>query len=55
MAERKQVPIGLRLPIDLAHWLKSQAETNRRSVANQAAFLIDQARKEQEAHAKTTA
>lgn len=52
--DRKQVPIGLRLSRDLADWLKRQAESNHRSVANQTAWLIEQARKQQEAHERAT-
>lgn len=46
--ERKQIPIGLRVAPDLAEWLKKQAEENQRSVSNQAAWALQQYRKQQE-------
>lgn len=46
---RNQVPIGLRVPPELAAWLKQQAEANQRSVANQTAWVLQQYRKQQEA------
>lgn len=52
---KKPVPIGLRVPPDLAEWLKAQAKENQRSVSNQAAWALLQYRNQQEAqHATST-
>lgn len=48
MTEPKHVAIGLRVPNELAQWLKRQALANQRSVSNQAAWLLDQTRRQQE-------
>lgn len=48
-AKAKNVQVGLRVPADLAKWLKDQAEENRRSVSSQAAWAIQQFRKQREA------
>lgn len=47
MSNRNQVAIGLRVPPDLAKWLKEQAAANQRSVSNQAAWVIHQFREQQ--------
>jgi predicted transcriptional regulator len=54
MATTKSVPIGVRVPAELATWLREQAEANRRSVSNQAVWALDQFRKQQEAPANAT-
>lgn len=48
VTEAKPVPIGTRVPPDLAEWLKTQAERNQRSVSNQVVWLLQQCRKQQE-------
>jgi hypothetical protein len=48
MANRNQVALGLRVPKDIAEWLKEQAHENRRSVSNQAAWVIEQFRRQQQ-------
>lgn len=52
-AERKTIPIGLRVPREMADWLKREADENRRSVSSQVTYLLDQ--KMKEAHLKTPA
>lgn len=53
--KEKPVPIGMRVNPDLAEWLKRQAGMNQRSVSNQAAWALEQFRKQQEAqHATKT-
>jgi hypothetical protein len=54
MANRNQVAVGLRIPKEIAEWLKREAAESQRSVSNQAAWIIGQHRKQQEAtNAKT--
>jgi len=48
-AKEKSIPVGIRVPAELAKWLREQAEENRRSVAGQAAWAIQQFRKQQDA------
>lgn len=45
--KEKLVPLGLRVPPDLAQWLREQAEVNRRSVAGQATWAMEQVMKQQ--------
>lgn len=45
----RAVPVGLRVPPDLALWLKEEAAKNQRSVANQTAWVLQQYRQQQEA------
>lgn len=47
MAAEKTVPIGVRVPVELADWLKKQAQTNKRSLSNQAVWAMDQFREQQ--------
>ena len=49
MITPKTVPIGVRVPADLATWLKTQAAANKRSVSNQAVWAMDQYRTQAEA------
>lgn len=51
---RSQVAIGLRVPPELAQWLKAEAQRNQRSLANQTAWALQQFRQQQESHAKTS-
>lgn len=46
------VNVAVRLPVELAQWVKQQAQENRRSVNAQVAILIEQASKQ---HAATAA
>jgi predicted DNA-binding protein len=53
--ERKQVQIGLRVTVEMAEWLKQQADAAQRPVSNYVAWALDQYRKQLEAaSAKTT-
>jgi hypothetical protein len=49
MATEKTVPIGVRVPAELADWLKKQAQTNKRSLSNQAVWALDQFRAQHQA------
>ncbi|MDB5956748.1 hypothetical protein [Ramlibacter sp.] len=44
----RAVPVGLRIPPELAAWLKDEAAKNHRSVANQTAWVLQQYRQQQE-------
>lgn len=48
---QKQIPIGLRLPPELASWIRSQAQQNQRSVSNQVAWVLQQFRRLQDREA----
>lgn len=50
---RSQVAIGLRVPPELAEWLKMEASRNQRSVANQTAWALQQYRQRQQASETT--
>lgn len=39
--------LGVRVPAELAAWLKQQAMANKRSVSNQVAWVLDQYHKAQ--------
>jgi hypothetical protein len=47
MPSIRLIPIGLRLPPELAAWLKEEAARNQRSVANQTAWALQQYRTQQ--------
>lgn len=47
MKANKPVPMGIRVPPEMAEWLKEQAEKNRRSVSGQAVWAISQYRAQQ--------
>ena len=47
MKSSKAVPMGIRVPPEIAAWLKEQAEQNRRSVSGQAVWAISQYRAQQ--------
>lgn len=48
MKSDKPVPMGIRVPPEMAVWLKEQAEQNRRSVSGQAVWALCQYRAQQE-------
>lgn len=48
MTTPKTVPIGVRVPVELAAWLKTQAAVNKRSVSNQAVWALSQYRAQQQ-------
>ena len=48
MTTQKTVPIGVRVPAELAAWLKTQAAANKRSVSNQAVWALSQYRAQQQ-------
>lgn len=55
MKDAGKVPqIGLRLPPDLRKWLDKKAAENHRSLNGEVVVAVEQYRKQQEAHAKTT-
>lgn len=47
MKTSKPVPMGIRVPPEMATWLKEQAEQNRRSVSGQAVWALCQYRAQQ--------
>lgn len=47
MASNGATQLGVRVPAELATWLKQQATTNKRSVSNQVAWVLDQYHKAQ--------
>lgn len=49
MQRSKLVPIGIRVPYGVAEWLRKQAEENRRSLASQVTWSVEQVKKMQEA------
>lgn len=42
MASIGTTQLGIRVPAELAAWLKQQATANKRSVSNQVAWVLDQ-------------
>ena len=44
IVEEKTVAVGMRVPSDLAAWLKKQASEDRRSVSSQAVWALNQYR-----------
>lgn len=48
MKDSKAVPVGMRMPTELADWLKRQAEANRRSISGQAVWVLEQYRTQQQ-------
>lgn len=50
---QKPVPVGLRVPPQVATWLKREAAVNRRSVSAQAVFLLEQKMREPVTDAST--
>jgi hypothetical protein len=48
MPTTRLVSVGLRVPPELAKWLKQEAERNQRSLANQTAWALQQFRQQQE-------
>jgi hypothetical protein len=49
----KTVPIGVRVPAELAAWLKTQAVANKRSVSNQAVWALSQYRAQRQTQGET--
>lgn len=44
MPTKTLVAVGLRVPPEMANWLKAEAAKNQRSVANQTAWMLQQYR-----------
>lgn len=49
MTKTKPVPIGIRVPPDMAEWLRQQAAANQRSLSNQTVWTLKQFRIQQDA------
>jgi hypothetical protein len=45
--EQRSAPMPLRIPDDLKAWLRSQAESNRRSMNGEVLYRLEQSRKQQ--------